>query len=103
MNWLAWLRRRRAAAPAETARDRLKLLLAQDRLDVGVPDYLPALKREVLEVLASHITVGGEEVDVSLARAPGAMVLEVRVTIPTSQARQAAPVAYMDMEPAFAR
>lgn len=99
MNFLLWLRRRRAA-PAETARDRLKSLLAQDRLDVGVPDYLPALKREILEVLASHITVGGEEVDISLARAPGAMVLEVRVVIPTSRAASAAPM--RSMEPAFA-
>lgn len=99
MNFLLWLRRRRATS-ADTARDRLKQLLAQDRLDVGVPDYLPALKREILEVLASHITVGGEEVDISLDRAPGAMVLEVRVTIPAP--RNAPARAVRSMEPAFA-
>ncbi len=95
-------RRRRAAAPAETARERLGFLLAHERIDRAAPDYLPQIKREILEVLAKHIQVGGDEVEVRLARSADATIIEVSVVLPAPQIAPARSPA-RGVEPAFAQ
>ena len=102
MNLLGLFRRRRAAAPADTARERLGFLLAHERIDRAAPDYLPQIKREILEVLAKHILVGGEEVEVRLARGVDATVIEVSVVLPTPQPAPARTPT-LAAEPAFAQ
>ena len=37
---------------AATAKDRLQIIIAQERVQSQAPDYLPMLKKELLEVLA---------------------------------------------------
>lgn len=36
---------------AETAKNRLQIIIAQERTKRGGPDYLPLLQRELLEVI----------------------------------------------------
>ena len=36
---------------AETAKNRLQIIIAQERTSRGGPDYLPLLQRELLEVI----------------------------------------------------
>lgn len=38
---------------AETAKNRLQIIIAQERTQRGGPDYLPLLQRELLEVIKS--------------------------------------------------
>jgi len=102
MSLFALFRRRRAAEPAATARERLNFLLAHERVDRAAPDYLPLIKREILEVLAKHIQVGGDEVEVRLARGADATIIEVSVVLPTPQTAPARAAA-MAGEPAFAQ
>jgi cell division topological specificity factor len=103
MTLLGLFRRRRAAAPAETARERLGFLVAHERVDRAAPDYLPQVKREILEVLAKHIQVGGDEVEVRLSRGVEATVIEVSVVLPTPQAAAASAPPSLRVEPAFAQ
>ena len=102
MSLFALFRRRRPAEPAATARERLNFLLAHERIDRAAPDYLPQVKREILEVLAKHIQVGGDEVEVRLSRGAEATVIEVTVVLPTAQPTTTRP-APLAREPAFAQ
>jgi cell division topological specificity factor len=102
MNLLALFRRRRADTPADTARERLNFLLAHERVDRAGPDYLPLVKREILEVLAKYVEVEGDEVEVRLTRRPGATVIEVNVLLPAPQP-VVRPAVLRVAEPVFAR
>jgi cell division topological specificity factor len=51
---------------AETAKERLQLVLAHDRSDLN-PELLEQMRREILEVVQKYVEIDLEEVDVSLA------------------------------------
>ena len=42
---------------AETAKNRLQIIIAQERSSRGAPDYLPLLRRELLEVIKKYVNV----------------------------------------------
>ncbi|MFM7547912.1 MAG: cell division topological specificity factor MinE [Cyanobacteriota bacterium] len=55
----------RQQSSAETARERLQLVLAHDRSDLN-PELLEQMRREILEVVSRYVEVDMEEGDVSL-------------------------------------
>jgi cell division topological specificity factor len=57
---------RRGSAPM--ARERLKILLAHDRVDCSHPDLLGALREEILAVVGRHILFEPENVRIRLRR-----------------------------------
>ena len=56
---------RRQPASAESARQRLQLVLAHDRSDLN-PELLEQMRREILEVVARYVEIDVEEGEVSL-------------------------------------
>ena len=56
---------RRQPASAESARQRLQLVLAHDWSDLN-PELLEQMRREILEVVARYVEIDVEEGDVSL-------------------------------------
>ena len=42
---------------ASVAKDRLRIIIAQERKHDGQPDYLPLLRRELLEVIRKYVNV----------------------------------------------
>jgi len=56
---------RRQEASANTARERLQLVLAHDRTDLS-PDLLDQMRREILEVVAKYVEIDIDEGAVSL-------------------------------------
>ncbi len=56
---------RRQPASAESARQRLQLVLAHDRSDLN-PELRAQMRREILEVVARYVEIDVEEGDVRL-------------------------------------
>ena len=56
---------RRQEASANTARERLQLVLAHDRTDLS-PDLLDRMRREILEVVAKYVEIDLDDGAVSL-------------------------------------
>jgi len=71
---------------ASVAKDRLRILIQQERSLRGAPDYLPLLQRELLEVIKKYVNVDPEAVQVNLEREDGHEVLELSVALPGAKA-----------------
>ena len=74
--------KRKPEPSAGVARERLRIIVAQERSARGGPDYLPLLRRELLEVIKKYVNVDPEAVQVSLEREDGHEVLELSVALP---------------------
>ncbi len=73
---------RRPPPSAQIAKERLRIIVAQERTARGTPDYLPLLRRELLEVIRKYVNVNPEAVQVSVGRDEGHEVLELSVALP---------------------
>ena len=67
---------------ASVAKERLRIIVAQERSQRGAPDYLPLLRREMLEVIRKYVNVDMEAVDVHLENDGTHSVLELSVALP---------------------
>ena len=69
---------------ASVAKERLQIILAHERSgrNAHEPDYLPALQRDLMAVLAKYIKVNPEDIQVLLERQGNLDVLEVKIELP---------------------
>jgi cell division topological specificity factor len=73
---------RRTPSSASLAKERLRIIVAQERSARGTPDYLPLLRRELLEVIRRYVNVDPSAVQVNLGREDDHEVLELSVALP---------------------
>ncbi|PKA42186.1 cell division topological specificity factor MinE [Rhizobium sullae] len=78
---------RKQTAPA--ARERLQVLLAHERSSVGT-DLVSLLREEILEVIAKHVQLDADKVQVKMDRNEHVSILEIDVEIPLKAAAEAA-------------
>jgi cell division topological specificity factor len=74
---------------ASIAKDRLRIIIAQERSAQGGPDYLPLLRRELLEVIRKYVNVDVDAVKVELAKEGEHDVLDISVALPDGRASAA--------------
>jgi cell division topological specificity factor len=74
--------RRRPEPTAGVAKERLRIIVAQERSQRGGPDYLPLLRNELLEVIRKYVNVDVDAVNITLDRDGGHEVLELSVALP---------------------
>lgn len=72
--------RRQRTAPV--ARERLQVLLAHERMAAGNSELLNVLREEILAVIARHITVDRDKVNVKFDRSASSSTLEIDVEMP---------------------
>ncbi len=84
MGLLDFMRGKRKKASASVAKERLMILVAQERATRGGPDYLPLLQRELLEVIRKYVNVDNEAVQVRLDTDGHQDMLELNVLLPES-------------------
>ncbi len=80
MNLLT-LFRKRDSAPV--ARERLQVLLAHERAAVGGSDLIAVLQEEILAVIARHVAVDRDKVQIKLDRGDPVSTLEIDVEVPS--------------------
>jgi len=74
---------------APLARERLQILLTHERGATGQSGLIAVLREEILHVIAKHVEVAPEKVEVRLERGEEVAVLEIDVHIPEAAARAA--------------
>ena len=67
---------------ASIAKNRLRILIEQERSDSGGPDYLPVMRRELLEVIRRYVKVDLDAVKVDLLKDGDHDVLDISVSLP---------------------
>ncbi|MCL7714369.1 cell division topological specificity factor MinE [Stenotrophomonas mori] len=67
---------------AETAKNRLQIIIAQERSTRGGPDYLPLLQRELLDVIKKYVNIDADAVKVDLVKDGEHDVLDISVALP---------------------
>ena len=70
---------------AETAKNRLQIIIAQERSSRGAPDYLPLMRRELLEVIRKYVNVDVDAVKVDVIKDGDHDVLDISVALPEGQ------------------
>jgi cell division topological specificity factor len=74
---------------APTARERLQVLLAHERASIGQTDLVSQLREEILAVIAKHVQVDRDKVNVKMDRGDKVSTLEIDVEIPLNAAKAA--------------
>lgn len=73
---------------ARNAKDRLQIIIAQQRAQSNSPDFLPLLRQDIMAAIAKHTHVNLDEVRVDLCCKDDSSVLELNVTLPETTAKQ---------------
>ncbi len=67
---------------AHIAKERLRIIVAQERNRRGGPDYLPELQRELLALIKKYVHVDADAVKVEMAKDGDHDVLDISVALP---------------------
>ena len=81
MSFLAQFFAKRSSAPI--ARDRLQILLAHERSGgEGHSELIAKLREEILEVIARHVPIDRDKVQIKLDRGAAVSTLEIDIEVP---------------------
>jgi cell division topological specificity factor len=69
---------------ASVAKERLQILLAHERAgrNAAEPDYLPALQRDLIEVIGKYVKIDPKDIKVNVKRQDDLDMLEVMIELP---------------------
>jgi cell division topological specificity factor len=88
MNLLRLIKRE---SSARIARERLQLLLTHERASVGSSsDLIAVLREEILAVIAKHISIDRNQLQLKIDRSGAASTLEIEVEIAVGTGNRAA-------------
>ena len=73
---------RKPEPTASVAKERLRIIVAQERSTRGAPDYLPLMRNELLEVIKKYVNVDLDAININVERDSGHEVLELSVALP---------------------
>ncbi|MBS0213123.1 MAG: cell division topological specificity factor MinE [Proteobacteria bacterium] len=93
MGLFDFLRGNKNKNTASVAKERLRIIVAQERSSRGTPDYIPMLRRELLEVIRKYVKVDFDAVKVDLIKEGDHDVLDISVALPEKAELAPEPVA----------
>lgn len=76
---------RRQKKTAVVAKDRLQIILAREHTNRDGPDYLPAMKRDILVVISRYIDIDMGDIQVNLDNDGDCEILELNIVLPESE------------------
>ncbi|AMQ90134.1 MULTISPECIES: cell division topological specificity factor MinE [Marinobacter] len=81
MSFLDYFRSKKTNT-ASVAKERLQIIVAHERGQRDMPDYLPQLQQELLDVIRKYVQISDDMVQVDVDRNESCSVLELNVTLP---------------------
>lgn len=81
MSFLDYFRSKKTNT-ASLAKERLQIIVAHERGQRDMPDYLPQLQKELLDVIRKYVQISDDMVQVDVDRNESCSVLELNVTLP---------------------
>jgi cell division topological specificity factor len=75
---------------AAVAKERLTIVLAHERASRDAPDFLPALQKELLDVVARYVEIRADMIRVNVDKTGETSTLEINVEITGAKPRSAA-------------
>ena len=69
---------------AGIAKDRLKIVLAHERASRDAPEFLPALQKDLLEVVGRYVEIRDDTLRVNVGKSSDTSLLEINVEIDRS-------------------
>lgn len=69
-------------SPAQTARERLQIIISHERANQAQPEYIPMLRQEIVKVIAKYVQIDEEQVQVALGKDGNLSKLELNITLP---------------------
>ena len=69
-------------ASAATAKERLQILVAQQRTHRDQPSYIPKMQQELLEVIRKYVHVEQEAITINFEQDDNQEVLELNIVLP---------------------
>jgi cell division topological specificity factor len=72
---------------AVIAKDRLKIVLAHERASRDAPEFLPALQKDLLEVVGRYVEIRDDTLRVNVGKSSDTSLLEINVEIDRSKVK----------------
>lgn len=67
---------------ASVARERLKVIVAHERMQREQPEYFQSMQRDIMNVIKQYVDVSPEDIQIALENESTYSVLELNVTLP---------------------
>lgn len=86
MSLINYFRRKKSS---EIAKDRLQIIIAQQRTEKDTPDFLPLLRKDIIAAIAKHMNIDVNAVKVDLQYKDNNSTLELNVVLPEKEKAEA--------------
>lgn len=67
---------------AQVAKERLRIVIAHERIDRNGPEYLPRMRRDIMEVVRKYVIINDEQVSINYEKGVDYDVLELNIALP---------------------
>lgn len=85
---------------AAIAKERLKIVLAHERVGRNAPDFLPKLQKELIDVVGRYVSIRDDTIRVNLGKSGETSLLEINVEIDAAQPPPASATLPLPRNPA---
>ncbi len=87
MSFLDYFRSKIRPSSANLAKERLQIIVAHERGGRDEPDYLPAMRKDILDVISKYIAIEQDQVNVHFDDSNDCSILELNIALPESPTR----------------
>ena len=88
MNWLSLFKLKQQKSTASMAKERLIVVVANQRSRAGGAEFMPRLRQELLTVIRKYVKVNDDAIRMAIERDGDLEVLELNVILPEPGAAQ---------------
>ena len=82
---------RERRASATVAKERLQIILSHERASRDAPEFLPALQRDLIDVVGRYVEIRDDMIRVNLGRQGETSLLEINVEIQGARSKLPRP------------